>query len=515
LPAIYGGLKPSKDPGPSDRGGFGGGLENALNRETIPERIERRRLEIERAKQQAALPITLRKETAFPGMSMTEMQVIGPFEHASGPSEDSLRKVYACGHTNGNHGPACERTILSSLARRAYRRAASAKEVDDLVAISSSARRRGSSFEEALAVAINTVLVSPDFLFRIEGAAAQDYELASRLSYFLWSSMPDEDLLLAAQRGTLHTPAVLKAEVRRMLADPKARAMAENFAGQWLEIRRLKAATPDRERFPDFDDYLRDSMLKETELFFHNTIQEDRSVLDFIDGSYTFLNERLARHYGIRSVTGTNFRKVDLTGTGRDGILSHASVLTVSSYGNRTSPVLRGKWVLENLLNAPPPPPPPNVPSLDENAVGTSASLRDQMEQHRKNTICASCHARMDPLGFSLENYDAVGAWRTQDGQFTIDASGTLPNGKSFKGAGELKAILKQQPEAFVECLAEKLLIYGLGRETERSDRPALRQIVARAAAENYKFSAVLLGVVESAPFLRDKSTIAAAEVKK
>jgi hypothetical protein len=243
-------------------------------------------------------------------------------------------------------------------------------------------------------------------------------------------------------------------------------------------------------------------------------IQEDRSVLDLIDGPYTFLNERLARHYGIAGVTGTNFRKVDLTGTGRGGILSHASVLTVSSYGNRTSPVLRGKWVLENLLNAPPPPPPPNVPSLDENAVGTSASLREQLEQHRKNTVCASCHARMDPLGFSLENYDAVGAWRTQEGQFTIDASGTLPNGKSFKGAQELKTILKQEPETLVECLAEKLLTYGLGREIERSDRPALRQIVARAAAENYKFSAVLLGLVESRPFLREKPAVA-AEAKK
>jgi hypothetical protein len=356
------------------------------------------------------------------------------------------------------------------------------------------------------------MLASPNFLFRIdkERAAAEaaqpagQYELASRLAYFLWSSMPDEELLGEAGKGTLRQPRVLDAQVRRMLADPKAQALVENFAGQWLEIRRVEFAQPDRERYPDFDDYLRASILKETELFFQYVMRNDQSVLDFIDGPYTFLNERLARHYGIRGVTGTDFRKVDLTGTGRGGILSHASVLTVSSYGNRTSVVLRGKWVLENILNAPPPPPPANVPSLNEDAVGATASLRQQMEQHRKSAVCASCHARMDPLGFGLENYDAVGAWRTMDGKFPIDSSGVLPNGKMFQGAGELKAILKDQKDAFAEGLTEKMLIYALGRGLEPEDRATVRRIVARMATDDYKFSSLITGIVNSAVFQMD-----------
>jgi mono/diheme cytochrome c family protein len=518
LPAVYGGLNPSKLPAPPLRDEISiESLEAALERETIPERIERRKLEIERAKQQSALPITMRKDTAFPGMSMTQMEVIGPFEYTRGPSQESLKRIYTCGHTNGSHGPACERKIISDLAQRSYRRDVTSGEVAELLRVFSDTRNRGGSFEEGLTVAISAMLVSPDFLFRVEPAmdsarptsrptstAARAYELASRLSYFLWSSMPDDELLRAAEGGKLLHQDVLRAQVRRMLADRKARALSKNFAGQWLEIRRLKNVQPDRERYPDFDDYLRDSMLQETELFFHHILEEDRSLLDFLDASYTFLNERLASHYGIRDVTGTHFRKVDMSSTGRRGILSHASVLTVSSYGNRTSPVLRGKWILENLLNAPPPPPPPNVPSLDESAVGTSASLREQLEQHRKNPTCASCHARMDPLGFGLENYDAVGARRTQDGTFAVDASGTLPNGKKFSGSEELIRILRQDENAFIECLTEKLMIYALGRPLERADRPAIRQIVARAASDNYKFSSVLLGIIESRPFLRE-----------
>jgi hypothetical protein len=243
-------------------------------------------------------------------------------------------------------------------------------------------------------------------------------------------------------------------------------------------------------------------------LFFQYVMRTDRSILDFIDGQYTFLNERLARHYGIRGVTGTGFRKVDLAGTGRGGILTQASVLTVSSYGNRTSPVLRGKWVLENILNAPPPPPPPNVPSLNEDAVGSSASLRQQMEEHRKNAVCASCHSRMDPLGFGLENYDAVGAWRTMDGKFPIDSSGVLPNGQTFRGAAELKAILKEQGNAFAEGLTEKMLIYALGRGIERYERPDMKQIVAGLAANDYKFSSLILGIVNSAPFQMERKEV-------
>jgi hypothetical protein len=510
LPPLYGGVNPTRRPIPPVRDEMGvKALEAALASETIPERIERRKLEIERARQQAALPITLRKETAFPGMSMTEIDVIGPFEAVQGPSRDSIRKIYVCGQPGGVLPPGCERKILANLARRAYRRAVTPEEVDQLAGIFSSAQTRSGSSDVAMSVAINAILVSPDFLFRIEGdndpkrGSRDDYELASRLSYFLWSSMPDEELLVAAGQGSLRKPETLTAQVRRMLADEKSRALSENFAEQWLELRRVKTAQPDRERFPDFDNYLRDSMIQETETFVQSVIRDDRSVLDFIDGPFTFLNERLARHYGIHGVTGTEFRRVDLSGTGRGGILTQASVLTASSYGNRTSPVLRGKYILDNVLNSPPPPPPPNVPSLDEDAVGTAASLREQMEQHRKNALCASCHSRMDPLGFGLENYDAVGSWRTMDGKFPIDSSGILPNGKTFQGVDGLRGILRQQPEAFAEGLTEKLLIFALGRGIERSDRPAIRQIVARAAQENYRFSSLLFGIVNSAPFLQ------------
>jgi hypothetical protein len=352
------------------------------------------------------------------------------------------------------------------------------------------------------------MLVSPHFLFRIEKNRPEDvypisqHELASRLSYFIWSSMPDDELLRAADQGSLRKPAVLAAEVRRMLRDPRSRALAENFGGQWLELRKLESVTPDRQRFPEFEEYLRMSMRQETELFFDSIVRQDRSILDFIDANYTFLNERLAQFYNIPGVKGPEFRQVLLDGdTQRGGILTQASILTVSSYATRTSPVLRGKWILENILNAPPPPPPPGVPNLDETKVGSSASLRQQLEEHRKNATCASCHARMDPLGFGLENFDAIGAWRTHDGKFPIDASGTLPDGRSFQGPQELKAIIKADREAFVECLTEKLLTYALGRGLERYDRPAVKQIAARVAASDYRFSSLVLEIASSLPF--------------
>lgn len=510
LPTIFGGPEPSQtayDPCKILGNGAGRCSANNFNlpEETEPLRIERRRQQIERLKEDERHP-------RFEGMSVAEVTIIGPTDFKTGPSPESVRKIYTCGAVNGRYTPECERQIVSNLASRAYRRAVTPAEANGLLAIAAGARRRGSSVEEGLSLAIATMLASPNFLFRIDrerpaAEAAQpagQYELASRLAYFLWSSMPDEALLREAGKGTLRQPAVLDAQVRRMLADPKARALVENFAGQWLEIRRIEFAQPDRERYPDFDDYLRASILKETELFFQYVLQNDRSVLDFIDGPYTFLNERLARHYGIRGVTGTDFRKVDLTGTGRGGILSHASVLTVSSYGNRTSVVLRGKWVLENILNSPPPPPPANVPSLNEDAVGATASLRQQMEQHRKSAVCASCHSRMDPLGFGLENYDAVGAWRTMDGKFPIDSSGVLPNGKTFQGAAELKAILKDQRDSFAEGLTEKMLIYALGRGLEPEDRATVRRIVAGMAADNYRFSSLITGIVNSGVFQMD-----------
>jgi hypothetical protein len=292
-----------------------------------------------------------------------------------------------------------------------------------------------------------------------------------------------------------------------MLRDPKSHALAEQFGGQWLQFRALESLTRNRERFPDFEDYLRVSMRRETELFLDNVIREDRSILDFIEARYSFLNERLARHYGIAGVSGPEFRRVDLTGTPRGGVLTQGSVLTVSSYATRTSPVLRGKWVLDNLLNAPPPPPPADVPNLDEGTIGTAASMRKQLEEHRKDAICASCHRRMDPLGFGLENFDAVGAWRTMDGKFPIDATGRLPDGQEFNGPDELRAILVGQRETFARALTSKLLTYALGRGLERYDTPTVKQIAGRLPARNYKFSALVLEIVNSLPFQQQRGT--------
>jgi mono/diheme cytochrome c family protein len=441
------------------------------------------------------------------------VEIGGPYNQAKGPSPASLKLIYACGHTDGHHAPGCARKIIADLAHRAYRRPVTAQEVNQLVSLIGMARKHGDPFEEGVVLAIQAMLVSPHFLFRIErGAQASpqaasaalrlsDYELASRLSYFLWSSMPDDELLRAADQGKLSQPAVLAAEVQRMLKDDKSRALVENFGGQWLELRKLESVKPDRGRFPEFDDYLRISMRRETELFFENVVRQDLSILDFVDGNYSFINERLARFYNITGVAGPEFRKVDLSGSQRGGLLTQASVLTVSSYATRTSPVLRGKWILENLLNAAPPPPPPDVPNLDEAKIGQSASMRVQLEEHRKNPTCASCHARMDPLGFGLENFDAVGQWRTEDGKFPIDASGTLPDGRIFKGPQELRAILRTDRDAFAEALTEKLLTYALGRGLERYDRIAVKKISERLAAENYRFSALVLEIVKSLPF--------------
>jgi hypothetical protein len=356
------------------------------------------------------------------------------------------------------------------------------------------------------------VLVSPNFLYRIEydrpappGAASvpvDQYELASRLSYFLWSSAPDAELLRLAKQGSLREPAVLEAQVRRMLRDPKSFALVENFAGQWLQFRNIDVVRPDLERFPLFDDGLRLSMRRETELFIDHIIRQDRSILELLDADYTFLDERLARFYGVPGITGPEFRRVEMSGTNRGGgVLSHASILTVSSYSTRTSPVLRGKWILENLLNAPPPPPPPGVPPLEEAKAGQTGTLRQQMEEHRKNPACASCHSRMDPLGFGLENFNAIGAWRTEEGNFPIDASGALPDGRKFEKPAELKAILMSDKNAVVRGVTERLLIYALGRGLERYDVPAVNAITARLSAGGYKFSQLVLGVVNSLPF--------------
>lgn len=497
LPISYGGPNPSQRPLPPP-------LTFKPPKDLTPKEIEERRKEFEK-----------RVAEKIPANSarVGAVEIGGPYGAASGPSSASARKIYVCGHLNGHHEKSCARTIVARLAHRAYRRPVTSSEVQQLANLILQVQKDTGSFEEGLAVALQAMLVSPHFLFRIEKTTnpfssahgtllLTQHELASRLSYFLWSSMPDDILLEAADRGRLTKPAVLLAQVRRMMLDPKANALVENFGGQWLQIRKLESVRPDQKKFPEFDEYLRFSMERETQLFFETILREDRSVLDFIDSDYSYLNERLARFYGVPNVQGPEFRKVLFAADAhRGGLLTQASILTVSSYANRTSPVLRGKWVLENLVGAPPPPPPPDVPNLDETKIGTASSMRDQLELHRKNAICASCHARMDPLGFGLENFDAIGVWRDEDGAFPINASGTLPDGRSFIGSQGLKSLLKEQSEAFTECLTRKLLIYALGRGLEAADDKAVKDIVTKVEADNYRMSSLVLAIVSSEPF--------------
>jgi mono/diheme cytochrome c family protein len=436
------------------------------------------------------------------------IEISGPFNPNNRPSPESLAKIFVC----HEHTSTCQRRIVTLLASRAYRRAPSQGEVARLVALARNQQERGASWEESIGVAIQAMLVSPYFLFRLEKDpspglsgdpvhAISQYDLASRLSYFLWSSMPDDELLKCAERRTLRAPATLSAQIRRMLKDPKAKALVENFGGQWLQFRALDSVKPDPVRFMAFNDYLRLSMKQETELFFQNLLANDGSLIDFLDGKYSFLNEQLAQYYGIKDVKGPAFRKVDLSGTPRAGILTQASVLTASSYATRTSVVLRGKWILDNLLNAPVPPPPADVPAIDEAAVGTTMSLRLQMEKHRANAICAACHARMDPLGFGLENFDAIGRWRAKDGNFAIDASGMLPDGTHFNGPQELTRILGSNREAFVQGLTEKMMTYALGRGLDIADRPAVRAIARNVARDGYRLTTLITGIAASVPF--------------
>ncbi len=432
------------------------------------------------------------------------IELAGPFP-APAERQKPRKKFLVCDPAKSS---ACVERILSALARRAYRRPVARNEVADLVGISEKASAAGYSPGQSLQFAIEAMLVSPQFLFRIEhdpkaGAVGRisDLELASRLSYFLWSSIPDEELLHLGESGKLHNAAVLDEQVKRMIADPKSSALAENFAGQWLEIRSLDAVKPDKTKFPAWGPELKEAMRTETRMFFENVMRENGQVGDFIDGKYTFLNDQLAKHYGIEGVTGPEFRRVEISTDQRSGILTQASVLTVSSYPSRTSPVLRGKYMLENILGAPPPAPPADVPALDEAAVGESKSIRQSMEQHRANPVCASCHSRMDVLGFGLENYNAIGQWRTQDGKFPVDASGTFPNGKTFATPAEMKALLRSNLPDFTRCLTEKMLTYALGRGVEKYDRLAVQRIVRETAEDNYKFQTLILGLVHSVPF--------------
>ncbi|HWO11342.1 MAG TPA: DUF1592 domain-containing protein, partial [Polyangiaceae bacterium] len=434
------------------------------------------------------------------------LTVVGPFE-SSRPAPSRAR-LLVC---DPSSGPACVQRILSRLARRAYRRPVTDAEVRQLAAFVELASADGRSLEQGLALALQAILVSPHFLFHVErdrdlsdpGQAhpVSDVELASRLSYFLWSSMPDDELLGAASQGRLSQPQVLDAQVRRMLRDPKAFALAQNFAGQWLEIKNLDTIRPDPEKFPAWRPELRDAMKQETMLFFNAMLQGDRPLGEFLDARYTFLNETLADHYGIAGVKGPEFRRVGLTTKQRGGVLSQASVLAVSSYATRTSVSVRGKYVLQNILGAAPPPPPPDVPALDEQSVSSSASLRQQMEMHRSNAVCASCHARMDPLGFGLENYDAIGRWRGEDGGAPIDASGVLPSGQAFESPAELRAVLSSMQPDFARCLTEKMLTYALGRGLEPYDKPTLRAITGKLSRPGAGLQALVREIVSSLPF--------------
>jgi hypothetical protein len=402
------------------------------------------------------------------------------------------------------------RAILADFTHRAWRRPVEPAEIDRLLKLYAVARAQGDSFEAGVKLAMKAALVSPHFLFlgefpkpSVAGAGPQPLDevaLASRLSYFLWSSMPDDELLGLAEHGKLRKN--LSAQVRRMLASPKANALVENFAGQWLQIRTLGDFQPDKKMFPEFDSALSASMQRETELFFDNVMRKDASVFDFLTGDYTFVNARLAKLYGLPAVKGEEFERVSLAGTPRRGVLTQASVLALTSNPTRTSPVKRGKWVLENLLGTPPPPPPPDVPNLDDKTRKLSGTLRQQMEQHRANPTCASCHARMDPIGFGLENFNAIGAWRDKDGGAPIDSSGTLTTGDSFNGASELATVLaNKHRHEFLNCLADKMLTYALGRGTDYYDRPALDKIVQAMAKHQDKFSSLILAVTDSFPF--------------
>ena len=477
----------------------------------------------------AAYPETLRQPYLRPYTSITggdtrvqpylgSVTVTGPFAASGGPPGEetpSRRRIFVCRPAAGAadaEQTECAGRILSNLARRAYRRPVTSADLDVLLGFFGEGRREG-GFDAGIEMALRWLLASPEFVLRVErdpvgvapgtNYAISDLELASRLSFFLWSSIPDDELLDLAAARRLRDPAVLEQQVRRMLADERARALVTSFASQWLYLRNVPAVVPDEDRFPDVGEGLRQAMRRETELFVESVFREDRNVLDLLTADYTFVNERLARHYGMPRIYGSHFRRAPVASEARRGLLGHASILAVTSYPNRTSPVLRGKWVLENLLGTPPALPPPDVPALEETTAGGEAlSMREATERHRANPVCASCHRLMDPPGFALEQFDAVGRFRTRSAANTpIDASGELPDGTRFDGAAGLRDALASRPERFVGTLTEKLMTYALGRGLEHYDAPAIRAIVRDAAGNDYRFSSLIVGIVESMPF--------------
>jgi mono/diheme cytochrome c family protein len=437
--------------------------------------------------------------------------ITGPFNATGSGDTPSRRRVFSCVPAARAQEKACAESIIGTLARRAFRRPVSTTEMGRLVGFYETGRSEG-TFEHGIELALRAILASPKFAFRVESDPPHtapgstyrisDFELASRLSFFLWSSIPDDQLVALAAKGRLKEPAILEQQVRRMLADERADALVTNFAGQWLYLRNLRGFEPDKNEFPDFDDNLRQGLLHETELLFGSIMREDRNVLDLMTADYTFVNERIAKHYGIPHVYGSQFRRVPVTDEARKGLLGQGSILMVTSHADRTSPVVRGKWILDNLLGTPPLPPPPDVPALKENQDdGRPHSLRERMEEHRSNPSCASCHKVMDPLGFALENFDAVGAWRTSDDGTPIDASGQLADGTAIDGVVSLRRALLRRPETFVSTMTEKMLTYALGRGLSSYDMPAVRAIVRGAAGRDYRFSSLVLGIVNSVPF--------------
>jgi mono/diheme cytochrome c family protein len=437
--------------------------------------------------------------------------ISGPYKATGRGDTPSRERIFVCRPSSGAEEAPCARTILTKLARRAFRRSITDSDIKPLLAFYARGRAEG-DFDTGIQKALSAMLVSPNFLFRVErdpkdsapGSVYRlnDFALASRLSFFLWSTIPDDRLLDLAEQGKLKDPVVLQQQVQRMLDDPKSQALVDNFAGQWLYLRNLQLSRPDPDAFPEFDDNLRQAFRTETSLFFQNVLREDHSVLELLDANYTFLNQRLAEHYGIPNVYGPQFRKVILTDPNRGGLLGQGSVLTVTSYPNRTSVVQRGKWILETLLGTPPPPPPPVPELVTHSKDGRQLTMREQMEQHRANPVCASCHARMDPLGFALENYDGVGKWRDKDAGNPIDASGKLPDGATFVGPAGLKKILiTKDRDQFISTATEKLLLYALGRGVEYYDEPAVRAISREAAKDDYRMSALIAAIVKSTPF--------------
>jgi hypothetical protein len=453
------------------------------------------------------------------------MQITGPFNPTGPGDTPSRHRIFSCRPANAAAELPCARTILTNLARRAYRRPVTSADLENLLSFYQSARNK-KNFDAGIENALRLILTNPKFLFRTEtdpaGAAAgsmhpvSDLELASRLSFFLWSTIPDDQLITVASQGKLKDPAILEQQVKRMLADDRSEALVKNFAGQWLMLRNLPNVQPDPNEFPNFHDNLRQAFRRETEMFFGSIMREDRNVLDLLNADYTFVNERLAKHYGIEGVYGSQFRRVKVTNEARRGLLGQGSILTVTSEANRTSPVKRGKFILEAILGTPPPAPPPGVPPLKENEGAQALSVRARLEEHRKSPACSGCHAVMDPLGFSLENFDGVGEWRTKEPGGAVDPSGQLADGTKVDGPVALRNAIMKHPEQFVRTLTEKMLTYGLGRGLEYYDMPTVRGIARDASRNDYKFSSIVLGIVKSTPFqmrrVQDAPVRAAAE---